>query len=504
MKALIYVRVSTTEQVDNYSLETQERSCREYCERRGLEVVEVYRDEGHSAKTTDRPALQRLLATCTKEAKSCSISAVVIYKVDRLARKVVDHLATVATLKTVGVDVHAVMENFDDSPSGLLMENLLAAMAQFDNDARAERTIAGMREGARRGRWMWRPPLGYRKGAPSPSASLVPDPDAAALLADGFEAIASGRLSRPAALRELTAHGLRTRGGRVLSSQTFHSTLKKPIYKGRILKPEWDIDVPGDFEPLVTAAVFDTVQDILDGKKPTRSHTRDHPDFPLRRVVRCGRCTKPLTGSWSKGRNKHYPYYRCPKGRCGNSIPKDKLEDLVLERLADMTVSPEILLLLKAIVEDTWKKRTASTQEQQHRLEKDERKLQKRLDGLTDKYLDGQGIDQHTYEEQKQRISEELTGVRTAQAETTIPAGDITSTIDFAQRLLGDLPGCWNRLQPLERTQFLLALLPAGFTYTDGTVGTTENPWWIKANGVPAETTSSLVPRTGFEPVLPP
>ena len=503
MKALIYVRVSTTEQVDNYSLETQERSCREYCGQHDLGVDWVFRDEGRSAKTTDRPQLQEMLKYCAAEGKRLGITAIVVYKLDRLARVLEHHTSIRAAFARLGVEVRSATEAFDDSPGGKFIENVMASVAQLDNDVRSARTTAGMQEGARHGRWMWRPPLGYQKGAPPPSASLVPDPEVAALLAQGFEAIASGRLSRPDALRELTAHGLRTRHGRAVSPQTFHATLRNPIYKGRIIKPEWNIDVTGDFEPLVTDAVFDTVQAVFDGKKPTRSHTRDHPDFPLRRVVRCGRCTKPLTGSWSKGRNKHYPYYRCPKGRCGISIPKDKLKSLVLEQLADMTVSPEILLLLKAIVQDTWEKRTASTRAQQHKLEEDERKLQTRLDRLTDKYLDGQGIDQQTYEEQKQRINDELHGVRTALAKTTTPAGDITSTIDFAQKLLSDLPGCWNRLQPLERTQFLLTLLPAGFTYTNGTVGTTENPWWIKQIGVSAEATSSLVPPTGFEPVLP-
>jgi site-specific DNA recombinase len=496
MKALIYVRVSTTEQVDNYSLETQERSCREYCGQHDLGVDRVFRDEGQSAKTIDRPQLQEMLNYCVTEAKRRGITAVVVYRVDRLARVLEDHTSIRAAFVKLGVEVRSATEAFDDSPGGKFIENVMASVAQLDNDVRSVRTTAGMQEGARRGRWMWRPPIGYTKGAPSPSASLVPDPAGAALLAQGFEAIACGRLSRPDALRELTAQGLRTASGRAVSPQTFHNLLKNPIYKGRVIKPKWDIDVSGDFEPLVTASVFDRVQDILDGKKPTRSHTRDHPDFPLRRVVRCGRCTKPLTSSWSKGRNKHYPYYRCPKGRCGNSIPKDKLEDLVLEQLADMTVSPEILLLLKAIVEDTWKKRTALTRTRQHKLRQDEHRLQTRLNQLTDKYLDNKGIDQQTYEDQKGRISEDLSEVRAALAETTVTTADISSTIDFAQKLLGDLPGCWNRLQPLERTQFLLALLPAGFTYTDGTVGTTEKPWWIKGNGVSPESTSSLVHLT--------
>ena len=61
MKAVIYVRVSTAEQVENFSLETQRRACEEYCEREGIEVDSVFVEKGESAKTTNRPQLQNLL-----------------------------------------------------------------------------------------------------------------------------------------------------------------------------------------------------------------------------------------------------------------------------------------------------------------------------------------------------------------------------------------------------------------------------------------------------------
>jgi site-specific DNA recombinase len=86
--------------------------------------------------------------------------------------------------------------------------------------------------------------------------------------------------------------------------------------------------VRGDFEPLVSQEPFYTMQAILSGKRgKLMPRLRSHPDFPLRRFVKCGCCDKPLTGSWSKGRSARYAYYFCPNSRCrGVSVSKADLE----------------------------------------------------------------------------------------------------------------------------------------------------------------------------------
>ena len=83
--AVIYVRVSTKEQTENLSLPTQLRACEEYCKREGYEVLERFREEGESAKTTDRTELQNLLKYCrTHKGK---VHFVVVYNLTRFARE---------------------------------------------------------------------------------------------------------------------------------------------------------------------------------------------------------------------------------------------------------------------------------------------------------------------------------------------------------------------------------------------------------------------------------
>jgi site-specific DNA recombinase len=98
MNAVIYCRVSTKEQTENLSLPTQLRACEAYCRRQGYEVVERFKEEGESAKTTDRTELQRLLQYCrTHKGK---VHFVVVYNLTRFAREKFDHFALRAHLHT--------------------------------------------------------------------------------------------------------------------------------------------------------------------------------------------------------------------------------------------------------------------------------------------------------------------------------------------------------------------------------------------------------------------
>jgi site-specific DNA recombinase len=164
--AVVYVRVSTNEQVENHSLATQERECRLYCERNELQVLQVFREEGESARTANRPQLQEMINFCARESKRQNISGLVVYRVDRLARAVIDHATIRQQLRSIGIQIRAVQESFDESPAGALMENMMAAFAQFDNDVRALRTADGMKEALREGRWAGGHPSGIASRPP--------------------------------------------------------------------------------------------------------------------------------------------------------------------------------------------------------------------------------------------------------------------------------------------------------------------------------------------------
>ena len=157
--AVIYVRVSTKEQTENLSLPTQLRACEEYCRRQGYEVLERFHEEGESAKSTDRSQLQNLLTFC--RLNKGRVHFVVVFNLTRFARDKYDHFALRSHLQSLGISLRSATEPIDDTSTGKLMEGVLAAFAQFDNDCRSDRTRAGMKAALELGRWTFLAPLGY-------------------------------------------------------------------------------------------------------------------------------------------------------------------------------------------------------------------------------------------------------------------------------------------------------------------------------------------------------
>ena len=204
--AVIYVRVSTKEQTENLSLPTQLRACEEYCRRQGYEVLERFHEEGESAKTTDRSQLQSLLTYC--RLNKGRVHFVVVFNLTRFARDKYDHFALRSLLQSLGISLRSATEPIDDTSTGKLMEGVLAAFAQFDNDCRSDRTRAGMKAALELGRWMFLAPIGYLNAPRAMGKSLMPDPERAPLVRRAFEEYATGRFTKQQLLKQATSLGL--------------------------------------------------------------------------------------------------------------------------------------------------------------------------------------------------------------------------------------------------------------------------------------------------------
>ena len=191
-----------------------------------------------------------------------------------------------------------------------------------------------MRAALELGRWTFPAPLGYLNAPKWSSASLVHDPERGPLVRRAFEDLATGHYTKQEVIARATEAGLRSRKGLRLSPQSFGQMMRNPIYVGRVESSDYGVSTQGDFEPLVEEATFYRAQAVLDGRiVVTGPRQRNHPDFPLRAFVRCDTCGKPLTGSWSKGRNGHYAYYHCQRQCRAVNVSKAELEGQKRDRL---------------------------------------------------------------------------------------------------------------------------------------------------------------------------
>ncbi|HJS57497.1 MAG TPA: recombinase family protein [Vicinamibacteria bacterium] len=158
--------------------------------------------------------------------------------VNRFARNSHDHLAIRAHLGSLGIKLLSVTEPLEENASGRLLETMLAAFSQFDNDLRSERSVAGLKAALRRGRWTFRPPLGYRVK----DGKLVPDAHRAPIICKLFELAAEG-MGPTRLTREARSLGLSGVGGHALTDSAVERMLAQPAYAG-LVEVAWASRVP--------------------------------------------------------------------------------------------------------------------------------------------------------------------------------------------------------------------------------------------------------------------
>ncbi len=319
-KAVIYCRVSTKEQVEEgNSLVTQEKNCREYAKKNGYEIAALFIEQGESAKTADRTELKKLMGFCA--IKKNGISAIIAYKIDRISRNTDDYSQIRILLKRYGVEIKSTSEFFEDNPAGRFMENIIANVAQFDNDVRAERCIGGMRDAVREGRYVWMAPYGYSNIRVDGKSTITPN-HFAPLVTKAFEEIGLNICPAENIRKKIVAKGLVNVIGKPVSKSLFYRMLRNKVYTGWVT--QFGETHKGTFDALISEELFNRVQWVLSSKREkNKKYTTDNPDFPLRRFYIHPK-GEMLTGCWSQGRVKKYPYYLFHKQKI--NIRKEILE----------------------------------------------------------------------------------------------------------------------------------------------------------------------------------
>jgi site-specific DNA recombinase len=504
-RAVIYCRVSSPEQTKNLSLPTQEKACREYCFREGYEIAGIFIEEGESAKTANRTKLKELITFCSE--KKNRVDVLVVNSVSRFSRDRFAHVTVRALLSKRGITLRSATEPVDDSPAGKLVEGILSTIAQFENDEKAERTKRGMKAALERGTWPFPTTLGYTKIPQADGRSkIIQDPTVAPLIKQAFEMFASGRYDRVEVLRIVSAAGLLTKKGKNLSPQSFCGLLKNPFYAGKLLVKGWEIHAKGAFEPIVTEETFRAAQAILSGRRPSMiQRRRSHPDFPLRHFVKCGACERPLTGSYSSGRNNKYGYYHCANGSCrSRNIPRQDLEREFLRLIEQLQPKAEYLDLFREIVLDVWKERRKETIKLVTTLESRITELKAKRQKLIEAFVYKHSIEKSVYQEQFELLENEIALVELDAYDAKLEDLNVEAALNYATDALRNAARFWIQCSADQKQNFQRVLFPKGLVFEGE--GYRTAPTCIAFSylkGI-SEGKSSLASRTGIEPVSPP
>lgn len=507
LHAVIYCRVSTDEQAEKgVSLPAQESCCRAYCQRKGLRLQKVFLERGESGRTTNRPALQKMLIYCTKNRKT--LNSIVVYKIDRLSRNKNAYFALQVHLRKYGINICSATEPLgDDSPIARLLEGILASVSEFESDLVSQRTSLSMEYARASGRIVHRPPLGYMMIKDENDRSIaVLDPARSGLVRMAFEMMATGSYSQAKVLRDITVLGLTTNRGIPVTIQSFRRMLTTRTYAGWVRISERKGYVRGIFEPLVSDETFERVQLILRMRRiHPRKYVQARRDFPLIRFVRCGVCGTPLTACWSRGRSKKYPYYKCRSKGCGfGSVRKEKLEKQFIDLLEAIKPSRQSMDLVLHELKTNEEGRETKLEERTRELRTMATVLLEQKTKLRSAFIYDSVIDQDAYDEEMERISMQLLEIQLELDELDSRCEDISSIAQRASTLLQSCDLLWELGSPGEKRNLQNALLPCGIEYTGYKwVRTAASESDIDICSVFSAKRERLATPTGFEPVLP-
>jgi len=429
MNCLLYARVSTDKQAQkDLSIPAQIAAMKEYAKKNGWRVVGHFIDEGESAKTANRPELKRLIQHC-KENKNIDI--VIVHKIDRLARNLIDYATIKAILKQKGIRLISVSEPFDDNPIGHLLENIIASISEWYSANLGEEIKKANTAKLKRGEWPHKPPLGYKsvKGE-NGRVKHLPDLKTAPLVRQAFELFSTGNHSLKSLSEEIHARGLKTKYGRIYSPESMKKLLSNRFYIGRL---EWQgKEYKGRHKPIITPELFCQVQEVLE-RRSVDTGEKGKLEFLLRGITYCQVCGQKLTGEI----HPRGSYYRClpnlHKGKCNQPYIPVKLLDGQLEALYEKLQPPRKLLeLLKVEMEEIARRRERIAQKEIKILKRTIEDLENKEMKLLDEMLGGR-VARNIYERMQKKYTEKR---REAEARLSQLEVDYDDPLDFLDKCI--------------------------------------------------------------------
>ena len=320
-RAVSYLRVSTREQAqrggaaEGFSIPAQREANKKKAMALGALIVKEFVDRGESARSANRPELQKMLHYLQDAG---DIDYVIVHKLDRLARNRADDVDINRILDQTGTRLISTTENIDQTPGGILLHGIMSSIAEFYSRNLASEVVKGLSQKARAGGTIGRAPLGYlnKQGRDEHGREarwVDIDPVRGPLITQAFTEYATDRWTLSTLTDHLTAQGLTTvptpsRPSHPLGHNKLLAILRNPYYRGIVTYQ--GVHYPGKHQPLIDDATWQRVQTILNQHRHgERQRIHNHH---LKTTIRCGQCGGRLTIHNAKARNGQiYPYFVC-------------------------------------------------------------------------------------------------------------------------------------------------------------------------------------------------
>jgi len=351
-KIAIYIRVSTQYQVDRASLPVQREELINYARYAlGIEAYEVFEDAGYSAKNTDRPAYQQMMA----RVRTGEFSHVLVWKIDRISRNLLDFAAMYKELKELGVIFVSKNEQFDTSSAmGEAMLKIILVFAELERNMTSERVSAVMVSRANSGKWNGgKIPFGYDYDKQTKEFSI--NSSEAAVIRTVYD-LYETHWSLVTVAKILNEKGILPRSGKPWNPTTVRTMLVNPFYVGIYrynrhdennpkrfsLKPETEWIIIEDHHPAIIDKdrqdrIIATLQKRQRGKYGQYSTYQRKNIHIFAGLLRCGNCGSNMASTIDRARSDGWrpSVYICSRRR--------RFDDCQNKYISDVTLGPFVL-----------------------------------------------------------------------------------------------------------------------------------------------------------------
>jgi site-specific DNA recombinase len=348
LRCAVYTRKSSEEGLEQEfnSLDAQREACEAYVASQRAEgwllVPDRYDDGGISGATLERPALKRLLA----DIETHKVDVVVVYKIDRLSRALMDFARLVEVFDRNNVTFVSVTQSFNTTTSmGRLTLNILLSFAQFEREVIGERIRDKFAASRRKGIWMggWAP-LGYD----IKDRKLIVNEQEANLLRSIFTHFARG--TPPRQLIEMLAkEGILNKRGKPIDKGYLYRILNNRVCLGEAVHK--GTAHPGEHDPIIERDLWDQVHDLISASPRKRTKRPLGRTPAILKGLIFGPTGAALTPAHTRKNGRLYRYYvSTDVNRTGASVcalrrvPAAQIEAVVIAQIKTMVRTPEIIV----------------------------------------------------------------------------------------------------------------------------------------------------------------
>lgn len=441
---LAYTRVSTTKQGEKGSSLMEQKSIIDSYAKREHLHISGWHEERVTAAKVGRTVFKQMMQVFARG----GAEGLILHKIDRGARNLKDW-AMLSELTDKGIDVRIAGDSIDmTSRGGRLSADIQAVVAADYIRNLREEVKKGQRGRLRQGLYPWAAPFGYLNSGKGGTVKQI-DPITAPLVRRAFEEYATGRHTLHTLTRAMYEWGVRTSSGRPLSLSRVNVMLRRSFYIGLIqVKGESFL---GNHEPLISKALFDQVQRVLDGRSSERVVGVE--SYALRRILKCRACDRYLYAETQKG----HRYYRChSKGCRGTCVRESALLDLVVRDIQTMGLSEEFVSACEVMIEEKAEEIRQSAGAVKGGAELAVQRNKDQLARLTDAYLD-RALDREEFEERRRRLLDEKLLLAEKVRDAEYPDHTFRRRASVFLELIGGLRDLAEMANSVERRELLLS-----------------------------------------------